>query len=336
MTPFFSVILPTYGRADMLPRSIHAVRASLFMDFELIVVDDGSPEDVYTVKAKHIAALADPRVHLLRREVNGGCSAARNTGLAHATGKWIAYADDDDEMVPTWLTNVALLVNTDDVDVVLGDVLYDGKDLRRVRPPLANVLRADKICTPALVHRATLPTSGWDESFPRYADDEFINRCVRIVGEDRVAVTPYVASLMHTGHKRLTTSFPSLDLVRRVHQANPQLWWTLTNDAIVICDSLTTEQAVLTDEYSVGAFFDFVTVVADNMQTALMRAFVNASPAVAVITSDEHGVWPLLMRKLANGAKYATYNNGAAPLTTSGEGMAMLLKTIRNIQKNRS
>src|SRR5687768_5045704 len=91
--PAVSVILPTYNRASLLTRSAGSVLAQSFSDLELIVVDDGSTEDV----ANAVAGLADPRVVYLRRDVRGGPAAARNSGVSRARGSYVAFQDSDDE-----------------------------------------------------------------------------------------------------------------------------------------------------------------------------------------------------------------------------------------------
>jgi glycosyltransferase involved in cell wall biosynthesis len=88
-----SVILPTYNRAALLPRSIESVLGQTYGDFELIVVDDGSEDDSAAVMAR----FADKRIRYLRLTRNRGVTAARNAGLAEARGAYIAFQDSDDE-----------------------------------------------------------------------------------------------------------------------------------------------------------------------------------------------------------------------------------------------
>jgi glycosyltransferase involved in cell wall biosynthesis len=91
--PLFSIIIPTYGRADFLAEAVDSVLAQTVEDFECLVIDDASPEPVSVTTF-------DRRVRVVRREVNGGPSAARNTGLAQATGRYVAFLDDDDLYLP--------------------------------------------------------------------------------------------------------------------------------------------------------------------------------------------------------------------------------------------
>ena len=86
--PAFSVIIPTYGRPRWLTEAIDSVLAQTVQDFELIVVDDASPEPVRVGP--------DPRIRLIRRDANGGAAAARNTGVEAAAGRYLTFLDDDD------------------------------------------------------------------------------------------------------------------------------------------------------------------------------------------------------------------------------------------------
>ncbi len=93
--PLVSVVLPTYNRSASLERAIQSVLRQTESDLELIVVDDCSSEDPQAVVAH--AARGDSRVRYVRRPVNGGAAAARNTGLALARGRFLAFQDSDDE-----------------------------------------------------------------------------------------------------------------------------------------------------------------------------------------------------------------------------------------------
>lgn len=101
--PAISVIIPTYNRSHLLPRSIGSVLSQEFSDFELFVIDDGSSDDT----SKVVSSWNDPRLHYVRFEQNLGIGAARNAGVAQATGDWLAFLDSDDK----WLSN-KLLIDT--------------------------------------------------------------------------------------------------------------------------------------------------------------------------------------------------------------------------------
>ena len=94
--PLFSVIVPTYGRPEYLADCLASILEQTVEDFEVIVVDDASPEPVEP-------PAGDTRVRVLRRDTNGGPAAARNTGLEAARGTYLAFCDDDDLFSPNRL-----------------------------------------------------------------------------------------------------------------------------------------------------------------------------------------------------------------------------------------
>lgn len=90
--PLVSVILPTRNRAHLLPRAIASVLAQTYRNIELIVVNDASTDSTADV----LAAIGDPRLRVIHREVNKGAAAARNAGIAAARGEYVSFQDDDD------------------------------------------------------------------------------------------------------------------------------------------------------------------------------------------------------------------------------------------------
>ncbi|MCG8426711.1 MAG: glycosyltransferase [Chromatiales bacterium] len=89
-----SVIIPTYNRADVLSRALDSVFAQTTPPYEVIVVDDGSSDDTATLMQQHY-----PDCTYLQQE-NRGVSSARNLGIQHANGEWLAFLDSDDEWLP--------------------------------------------------------------------------------------------------------------------------------------------------------------------------------------------------------------------------------------------
>ncbi|MBI4341880.1 MAG: glycosyltransferase [Candidatus Omnitrophica bacterium] len=95
--PAVTVITATYNRATLLPRAIESVLAQTYQDWELIIVDDGSTDGTPEVGAA--AQQRDRRIRMVRGS-HRGLAAARNTGLAHAQGRYVAFLDDDDIVLP--------------------------------------------------------------------------------------------------------------------------------------------------------------------------------------------------------------------------------------------
>src|SRR5690554_1608318 len=111
MGPLFSIVIPAYLRAESIVPTLRSVAEQSFADWECIVVDDGSPNSA-ALKAE-VEAMDDHRFKYVWRE-NGGGSAARNTGVEHASGRFIAYLDSDDLFLPHKLQRIARELPPDD------------------------------------------------------------------------------------------------------------------------------------------------------------------------------------------------------------------------------
>lgn len=117
--PAVSIILPTYNREKFLPEAFAAIAGQTFADWELIVVDDGSTDGTRELVPALTSGFSQP-VRYIHQE-NQGAYGARNTGLDHATGKYIAFYDSDDLWLPHHLQDcVDGLEANPDVDWVYG------------------------------------------------------------------------------------------------------------------------------------------------------------------------------------------------------------------------
>lgn len=112
MTPAVSIVMPCYNAAAHLPASVGSVLAQTFADWELIAVDDGSRDG--TLAWLQAQAQTDRRIRPLSQP-NRGVSTARNTGLAAARGRYIAFLDADDTWAADFLKKMlAALLPRDD------------------------------------------------------------------------------------------------------------------------------------------------------------------------------------------------------------------------------
>ncbi len=102
--PFFSVVLPTYSSEPYLAAALGDLQDQLFTDWEAIVVNDCSPDGSLAIAQRFAAE--DARIHVVSHEVNRGLSAARNTGLAAAQGRYVWFPDPDDRYDFTFLQSV--------------------------------------------------------------------------------------------------------------------------------------------------------------------------------------------------------------------------------------
>ena len=93
MTPKISVIVPIYNVENYLQRCVDSILSQSFIDFELLLINDGSPDNSGKICDEY--AEKDNRVRVFHKP-NGGVSSARNLGLDNALGEWIAFVDSDD------------------------------------------------------------------------------------------------------------------------------------------------------------------------------------------------------------------------------------------------
>lgn len=198
MNPTVSVILPTYNRTKTLAAAMTSVLSQSYADLELIVVDDASRENVEAV----VRGYTDPRVRYLRRAKNGGAGAARNTGLAAARGRLIAFQDSDDLWLPGKLERQIAFFETlpDSVRVVIGSKIIYGRDsnfrygsgkvayapcpeksLRLDEDQLGAILMENRLSVQnALFRRDCMPNLDWfDERLRANEDWEFAVRLVQ-------------------------------------------------------------------------------------------------------------------------------------------------------------
>ena len=98
--PKVSVIMPAYKTREWIAKSITSVVEQSFSDWELIVIDDGSPDNVFEIVNDFVNE--DNRIRIIRQE-NQGVSVARNQGMAAARGKYITFLDSDDLYHPDFL-----------------------------------------------------------------------------------------------------------------------------------------------------------------------------------------------------------------------------------------
>ena len=114
--PLISIIVPVYRTEQYLRQCVDSLLAQTYNRIEIILVDDGSPDGSGGICEEYAAK--DPRVKVIHQE-NGGLSAARNTGLDHATGEYVMFVDSDDWISPDNCEKAVAVARARDVDVVI-------------------------------------------------------------------------------------------------------------------------------------------------------------------------------------------------------------------------
>lgn len=167
----FSVIMPVYGVEKYLATAIECVLAQSFMDFELILVDDCSPDacpqicDAYAAK--------DPRVKVIHNPENKGLGGARNIGLAQAQGKYVVFMDSDDFVSRELLKRAYSAADGNDI-VVFGFVSqYENKHgvttwAEAIAPPAFQMNSAEQVGeTFVRLSRARVFQYAWNKVYNR-------------------------------------------------------------------------------------------------------------------------------------------------------------------------
>lgn len=193
-----SVIIPVYNRANIISRAIRSVLRQSYLPVELLVVDDGSTDGTQDIVEKW--SEVDSRVRLIEHRKNRGGSAARNTGIKHARGKYIAFLDSDDEWLRHKLAKqVNFLENVDkhwggvycNFKIVSNSLFMKGSEIFRRLSSHSTPASGGRVLLPYLL-AGWLPVAagstlmvrrqvakklrGFDEKFPRHQDWEFLAR----------------------------------------------------------------------------------------------------------------------------------------------------------------
>jgi len=121
VNPIVSVITPVYRSEDILARAVGSMLAQNLRDWEMILVDDGSPDQSWRVVQAY--SWIDPRIRAVQQSHRGACI-ARNTGIAEARGKYLLFLDADDWLEPDALARLSGACESNAWDAVHGPLRY--------------------------------------------------------------------------------------------------------------------------------------------------------------------------------------------------------------------
>jgi glycosyltransferase involved in cell wall biosynthesis len=122
MNPKVSIIIPCYNVSEYISEALESVFAQTFTDYEVIVINDGSPD---TPKFKQNIEKYLDRIIYLKQE-NKGVGPARNYGIQHSKGAFLAFLDGDDVWLADYLQEQIKFIETTNSDLVYADALYFG------------------------------------------------------------------------------------------------------------------------------------------------------------------------------------------------------------------
>ncbi len=126
LTPQFSVLMASYGNAAYIREAIASVCAQSMSAWELIVVDDASPDDSNNI----VATFDDPRIRLVRHDHNQGYVAALKTAIDEATAPVVGILDSDDQLAPEALAAMLAAFADPDVAMAYSQFVYCDADMR--------------------------------------------------------------------------------------------------------------------------------------------------------------------------------------------------------------
>lgn len=163
--PVFSIIVPIYKVEAFLPQCIDSVLQQDYEDFELILVDDGSPDNCLRICDEY--AQRDMRIRVLH-ENNSGVSEARNAGVDLSQGEYIIFLDGDDYLTERALKSAySLLVDDDEPDLLMRNFvsLFSNGDTElstfHLTPDCGSNIDYTEILTTALEEHNEIPWTAW-------------------------------------------------------------------------------------------------------------------------------------------------------------------------------
>ena len=214
MGPEITVVVPTHNRRDLLQLTLRTVLGQRDVELEVVVVDDGSTDDTADV----VAGLGDPRLRLVRHDTAQGVSAARNRGIAEASGQWVAFVDDDDLWAPDKLARqLEAAHDTGRAWAYAGAVKVDAAQrLNGGRPPpepeelMARITRWNPMpggCSNVIASSTLLRRAGqFDRQLVNLADWDLWIRMARVGGRPAMVSSPLVGYRQHAGNRSLDTA----------------------------------------------------------------------------------------------------------------------------------
>ena len=106
-----SILIPSYNNAHYLPQAIDSALNQTFQDFEIIIIDDGSTDNTREIVERYLKRAPD-KIRYIYQD-NQGLARARNTGLRHARGEYVALLDADDVWLPARLEETVKILDAD-------------------------------------------------------------------------------------------------------------------------------------------------------------------------------------------------------------------------------
>ncbi len=302
-----SVIVPVYKKQEQLPLSLESLAAqTVFEGIQLILVDDGSPDDCGKICDEF--ASGHENTVVIHRE-NGGVSAARNSGLDAATGEYVGFVDADDTLAPDYFENLLCAAEKFGCDMAFGSMtlIWAGEkrpgklwykkdtvlDKAAVSGDFARHMLSDgsqnTACT-KLIRRSVIENNGI--RFPAGVK----------IGEDKrfvLQLLPHISSAVCTGEK----GYFYLDVPTSAMHSGKKMQELLANEEeeIRLFTALGLDEKIVREEKAAFLFYE----LADFLQRSLIGGISNAYKAIRLNFKSD-----ALMQAVDPGLAFVKKNNG--------------------------
>lgn len=183
--PFVSIIIPTYNRANLIKRAINSILDQSYINYEIIVVDDGSTDNTKEV----IESFNEDKISYYIHKKNKGAAAAMNTGIKYSQGDFVAFQGSDDKWIPKKLEKEmnVFLDSSDNVGVVYSGYWYLKNDKKiyipspKITKKEGNIhyelLRGNFVSGLSIIRKKCFKKVGlFDENLPNLEDWELYIR----------------------------------------------------------------------------------------------------------------------------------------------------------------
>ena len=223
-----SVIVPVYNRSNVIARTISSVLAQTYQNFELIIIDDGSTDDL----DKEISKFSDKRILFLKLSKNKGVAAARNFGISNSNGQAIVFLDSDDELYPEYIYKMTEKLYSNNNEIVICRAKYnedkiqpnkiDLKDFLKANSKLDYLLMGNIFPLPSILFtKQTLSNINFDNLMKSYEDFDFIlnvfknNQDLSILNDVLIKINDSPKSL----NKNIPDIYSALKIIQAKHEA---------------------------------------------------------------------------------------------------------------------
>lgn len=155
-----SIVVPLYKSEAFLPKLIDSVLSQSYTNFELILVDDESPDNSGKISEEY--ASKDNRIKVIHKK-NGGCCDARNKGLEAATGEYLMLTDGDDWLEPDCIEYLVSLMENNGCEMATSDAVFTTRD--RVQNQVDNIRVCSREDTMATILYVNIPLGPWNKIY---------------------------------------------------------------------------------------------------------------------------------------------------------------------------